>query len=82
MKWALVVFFLPFTIGDYQWKHHNNTELLSVLNEVHEKCPGITKIYRLGLKSVQGNPLVVIEFSTKPGQHQLCKRALFINIPF
>lgn len=71
MNWILIIFFLPFVVGIFQWKHHNNTELLEALNQVHEQCPEITRIYKLALKSVQGNPLIVMEFSSKPGQHQI-----------
>jgi Zinc carboxypeptidase. len=56
-----------------EFKHHNNEELQQVLSAIHHKCPNITRVYTLSERSVQGVPLYVIEFSTKPGYHQLCK---------
>nr|USU81843.1 M14 metal carboxypeptidase 12 [Antheraea pernyi] len=45
-------------------------ELPLVLEEVHEKCPNITRVYALTEPSVRNVPLYVIEFSTTPGFHQ------------
>jgi len=55
----------------FKWKHHNNTELRQVLEEVHKKCPNITRIYPLEFTSVKGEPLVVIELSDNPGKHEI-----------
>lgn len=57
----------------FQWKQHNNEELPLVLEEVHQKCPSITRVYTLSEPSVRGVPLYVIEFSETPGFHQPCK---------
>lgn len=57
----------------FQFKHHNNDELLQVLQDVNAKCPNITRIYSLSETSVLGVPLYLIEFSTKPGHHEVCK---------
>lgn len=57
----------------FQFKHHSNAELLSVLESVHHRCPNITRVYTLNEKSVLGNPLLLIEFSRTPGVHQPCK---------
>lgn len=56
---------------DFQFKHHDNTELPEVLNAVHAKCPDITRVYTLSETSVQRVPLYVIEFSLHPGHHQI-----------
>ncbi|CAH1107843.1 unnamed protein product [Psylliodes chrysocephalus] len=57
----------------FQFKHHNNEELLEVLQDVNSKCPNISRIYTLSENSVLGIPLYVIEFSTKPGHHEVLK---------
>lgn len=54
-----------------EFRHHNNEELQEVLSMIHHKCPNITRVYTLSERSVRGVPLYVIEFSTKPGYHQL-----------
>ncbi|XP_063912973.1 carboxypeptidase E-like [Zophobas morio] len=57
----------------FQLKHHNNEELLQVLQDVNSRCPNITRIYTLTETSVLGTPLYLIEFSTKPGHHEIMK---------
>lgn len=57
----------------FHFKHHNNDELLQVLDDVNAKCPNITRIYALSETSVLGTPLYLIEFSTKPGHHEISK---------
>ena len=57
----------------FKFKHHNNFELNQILQTVVSKCPRIATIYELSERSVLGWPLTVIEFSDRPGQHQLCK---------
>lgn len=57
----------------FQFKHHNNEEVLEVLQSIHHKCPNITRVYTLHERSVLGNPLLLIEFSSRPGIHQPCK---------
>ena len=51
--------------------HHNTQEMLDVLDRVHAKCPEITHIYDLPLKSVGKRPLRVIVFSDHPKRHEL-----------
>lgn len=58
--------------AEFVWKHHNNEELPLVLDEVHRKCPEITRVYTLTEPSVQNVPLYIIEFSDNPGFHQPC----------
>ncbi|XP_046440014.1 carboxypeptidase E-like [Daphnia pulex] len=55
----------------FQFKHHNNEELATILEDVHSRCPNITKVYALSENSVTGNPLLLIEFSDEPGYHEL-----------
>ncbi|KAI5703283.1 hypothetical protein M8J75_009892 [Diaphorina citri] len=54
----------------FQFKHHDNAEVLSILESVHQRCPNITRVYTLNEKSVLGNPLLLIEFAEKPGIHR------------
>ncbi|CAH1967571.1 unnamed protein product [Acanthoscelides obtectus] len=63
------------TIGTFafEFKHHNNEELLRVLQEVNLRCPNISRIYTLSETSVLGVPLYVIEFATRPGHHEILK---------
>lgn len=56
-----------------EFRHHDNDEIIKELEKVHEECPNITRIYTLSENSVNGKPLYVIEFSTKPGHHELRK---------
>lgn len=78
---SYLVFCVAFTVAAssaFEWKHHNNEELPVVLEQVHQKCPSITRVYTLSEPSVRGVPLYVIEFSETPGFHQPCK--YLINI--
>ncbi|CAF1291876.1 unnamed protein product, partial [Didymodactylos carnosus] len=52
-------------------QHHNTEQMFSALQKVHERCPEITYIYDLTLKSVEGRPLRVIVFSDNPTEHEL-----------
>jgi murein tripeptide amidase MpaA len=53
--------------------HHTNEELFDIIHQVNKKCPNITFVYDLDLKSVKGTPLRVIVFSTNPDKHELGK---------
>lgn len=57
----------------FQFKHHNNEELVQLLEDVHLRCPNISRVYTLSETSVNGNPLVLIEFSDNPGIHEISK---------
>lgn len=57
----------------FEFKHHTNEELATILDDVHYRCPNITRVYTLSENSVAGNPLLLIEFSDKPGYHELRK---------
>jgi len=50
--------------------HHTNEQVLDIIRQVNEKCPEITYVYDLGLKSVNGVPLRVIAFSDNPTVHE------------
>ncbi|CAH4018089.1 carboxypeptidase E-like [Pieris brassicae] len=67
---ALLVACSGLVSSTFVWKHHNNEELPLVLEEIHEKCPNITRVYALTEPSVRNVPLYVIEFSDSPGFHQ------------
>ena len=56
-------------VSTFTFKHHDNQEVNQVLQEVHDRCPGITRLYELSHRSVNGWPLTVIEFSSNPGSH-------------
>ncbi len=55
---------------DHNENHHNTEQMFDVLNRVHAKCPEITSIYDLPLKTIQNRPLRVIIFSDNPKQHE------------
>merc|ERR1712012_178963 len=60
-----------FVNANIQFKHHNNTELAAILQQVHNKCPDISRLYTLSEPSVEGVPLYVLEVSDNPGHHEL-----------
>jgi hypothetical protein len=51
--------------------HHNTKEMFDLLERIHKKCPDITYIYDLPLKSIEKRPLRVIVFSDNPKEHEL-----------
>merc|ERR550532_1903900 len=57
--------------ANIEFSHHNNTQLAALLQQVHNKCPDVTRLYTLSEPSVMGVPLYVLEFSDKPGHHEL-----------
>merc|ERR1712095_108916 len=57
--------------NNLEFKHHNNTELAAILQQVHNKCPDISRLYTRSEPSVEGVPLYVLEFSDNPGHHEL-----------
>lgn len=73
-----VLFLLIAASSGFEFKHHDNQELLQVLQDVNMRCPNISRIYTLSETSVLDVPLYVIEFSTKPGHHQICKYIFII----
>lgn len=61
------------SINWFKFKYHNNFELNQIIQTVVSRCPQIATAYELSERSVLGWPLTAVEFSTKPGQHQLLK---------
>jgi hypothetical protein len=57
--------------GNVEFKHHNNTEMAEVLQQIHNRCPDITRLYTLSETSVNGVPLYVLEFTDRPGKHEI-----------
>jgi len=62
---------VPSSWATFEFKHHSNEELGDILDQIHTKCPLITRVYSLSETSVLGNPLLIIEFSDKPGVHEI-----------
>jgi carboxypeptidase E len=58
-------------LATVEFKHHNNTELAETLQQVHNRCPDITRLYTLSEPSVNGIPLYVLEVTDSPGKHEL-----------
>merc|ERR1719412_537891 len=74
--WATVLLLAaaPATLASkLEFKHHNNTELAAILQQVHNQCPDISRLYTLSEPSVRGVPLYVLEFSAKPGHHEIAE---------
>merc|ERR1712038_1492927 len=57
--------------GNVEFKHHNNTEMAEVLQQIHNRCPDITRLCTLSETSVNGVPLYVLEFTDRPGKHEI-----------
>merc|ERR1712241_202628 len=71
---AMIIGLLAFAAGvanaKVEFKHHNNTELAEVLQQVHNRCPYITRLYTLSEQSVNGVPLYVLEITDHGGKHE------------
>uniref|UniRef100_A0A8C0WHW6 Carboxypeptidase Z n=1 Tax=Castor canadensis TaxID=51338 RepID=A0A8C0WHW6_CASCN len=50
--------------------HHSYTQMVRVLKRTAARCPQVAKTYSIG-RSFDGKDLLVIEFSSRPGQHEL-----------
>lgn len=57
--------------ADVEFTHHNNTMMAAVLQQIHNRCPDVSRLYTLSEPSVRGVPLYVLEFSDMPGRHEL-----------
>lgn len=70
-----LVFCLAFhsAFCEVEFKHHNNTEMAAVMQQIHNACPDITRLYTLSETSVNGIPLYVLEITDNPGKHEACK---------
>uniref|UniRef100_A0A915HML5 Peptidase M14 carboxypeptidase A domain-containing protein n=1 Tax=Romanomermis culicivorax TaxID=13658 RepID=A0A915HML5_ROMCU len=56
----------------FRFEHHDTEAMLQTLMDVNARCPNVSRLYSVG-ESVEGRPLAVIEFSTKPGVHEALK---------
>merc|ERR1712012_728913 len=68
--WAFMAL-VAFVKAEVEFKHHNNTEMAAVLQQIHDRCPDITRLYTLSEPSVNGIPLYVLEITDNPGKHEL-----------
>ena len=57
----------------FVFRHHDNTELLEILEDVHSRCPEISDVYELSETSVRGIPLAVIVLGKQPSKHTPCE---------
>ncbi|XP_028831004.1 LOW QUALITY PROTEIN: carboxypeptidase Z-like [Denticeps clupeoides] len=55
-----------------QFIYHTNAQMVNVLKRTAAKCSDISRTYSIG-RSAEGKDLLVIEFSTNPGHHELLK---------
>ncbi|KAK1346087.1 hypothetical protein QTO34_008556 [Cnephaeus nilssonii] len=59
---------LPLTFVDFS--HHSYAQMVRVLRRTAARCSHVAKTYSIG-RSFDGRELLVIEFSARPGQHEL-----------
>ena len=55
-----------------QFTPHSYAQMVRVLRRTAARCAHISKTYSIG-RSFDGRDLLVIEFSSRPGQHELSK---------
>lgn len=55
--------------ASFQFGNHDYESLKRIQQSTNERCPNITRLYNLEVKSVEGRDLAVIEFSRNPGIH-------------
>lgn len=55
-----------------RFTHHSYAQMVRVLKQTAARCTHIAKTYSIG-RSFDGRELLVIEFSSLPGQHELSK---------
>lgn len=58
-----------------RFTHHSYAQMVRVLRRTAARCAPIAKTYSIG-RSFNGKELLVIEFSARPGQHELSKPLL------
>ncbi|XP_045330654.1 carboxypeptidase Z isoform X2 [Leopardus geoffroyi] len=56
-----------------RFTHHSYAQMVRVLRRTAARCAHIAKTYSIG-RSFNGKELLVIEFSARPGQHELSSR--------
>jgi hypothetical protein len=77
---ALIATVFVTVLASDPWaKYHDQANLEQTLIEVNAKCPEQTRLYTIG-QSVQGRELLVIEFSSRPGQHKLRKTTTVVLV--
>lgn len=54
------------------FSHHSYAQMVRVLKRTAARCPHVARTYSIG-RSFDGRELLVIEFSSRPGQHELRK---------
>lgn len=59
---------VPSTI--IRFTYHSNAQMTNLLKKTAARCSDIATTYSIG-RSVEGRDLLVIEFSSNPGQHEL-----------
>ncbi|XP_060044527.1 carboxypeptidase Z isoform X2 [Erinaceus europaeus] len=50
--------------------HHSHAQMVRLLRRTAARCPQVARTYSIG-RSFHGRDLLVIEFSDRPGQHEL-----------
>lgn len=55
-----------------QFTYSSNSQMYSLLKRTAAKCSHISHVYSIG-RSTEGRDLLVIEFTSNPGQHELCE---------
>ncbi|XP_069925640.1 carboxypeptidase Z isoform X1 [Oryctolagus cuniculus] len=53
-----------------RFAHHSYAQMVRVLRRTAARCAHVAKTYSIG-RSFEGKELLVIEFSSRPGQHEL-----------
>uniref|UniRef100_A0AAY3ZYM6 FZ domain-containing protein n=1 Tax=Denticeps clupeoides TaxID=299321 RepID=A0AAY3ZYM6_9TELE len=53
-----------------QFTYHSHTQLVNILKRTAAECSHISRTYSIG-QSTEGRDLLVIEFSSNPGEHEL-----------
>ena len=72
MKLVLVIvlsLILAINVNSIEFKHHNYQDMLKYMDDIHKRCPDITRTYFLSEKTVNGRELVVMEVSKNPGKY-------------
>ena len=67
---SILIAFIIQPSSTIDFKHHNNTELASLMRLYAGTYPQITRLYSIG-QSVQGTELWAIEISDNPGLHEI-----------
>lgn len=55
-----------------RFAHHSYAQMVRVLKRTAARCAQVAKTYSIG-RSFDGKDLLVIEFSGRPGQHELSR---------